>query len=85
MVICSLLLVNPATSATLERLFSMARHIKTLLRSIMTKSCFNSQGILHCHKEGTDKLDLAAVANEFLSKHDTRRSIFHRLTVKAFA
>ena len=34
-IICKLLLVNPATSATGERSFSMARIVKTCLRANM--------------------------------------------------
>ena len=37
----------------------------------MTQNRLNIPGILHCHKEGTDNLDLAAVANIFVSKYDT--------------
>ena len=60
--ICNLLLVNPATYATPERSFSMARRIETCLRSTMTQSRLNSLTILHCYKLGTDNLDLAVVA-----------------------
>ena len=41
-VIVKLLLVNAATSATPERSFSMARRIKTWLRTRMTPQRFNS-------------------------------------------
>ena len=34
----------------------------------MTQSRFISLAILHCHKEGTENSNLAAVANEFVSK-----------------
>ena len=40
--ILELLLVNPATTATSERPFSLARRIKTWLRSTSTAACFNS-------------------------------------------
>ena len=45
----------------------MARHKNTRLRSTMTQRCC-SLPILHCHKEGPDNLDLAAVINVFISK-----------------
>ena len=51
----------------------------------MTQSRVNSQVNSHYHKEGTDKLDRAAVANEFVSKNDTRRLIFGRFSAKDFA
>jgi hypothetical protein len=37
---CRLLLVNPATSATGERMFSMARRVKTWLRAYMQQQRF---------------------------------------------
>ena len=83
MVICNLLLV--ADNCYPRKVFSIARHIKTCFRSFMTQSRFNSLAILHCQKEGTDKFDLTAVANEFISKYDIRRSIFRRLYAKDFA
>ena len=75
MIICNLLLVNPAASATPEKSFSMARWIKTWLRSAMTQSCFNSLAILPCHTEGTDNLDLAAVAIKFKSSEGSPRKV----------
>ena len=37
----------------------------TPLRSTITQSSYFGQVVLHCHKEGPDKLDLVAVANVF--------------------
>ena len=34
----------------------------------MTQICFSSLTIEHFHKEGTENLDLGAVANKFVSK-----------------
>ena len=75
MVICNFLLVNPATSAIPGRSFSMARYIKVWLRSTMAQSRFNSLGILHCHKEWTDNLDLSAAANKFVNMIPEDRSL----------
>ena len=58
-VICKLLLVNPATSASGERSFSMARRVKTWLRANMKQQCF----LLHTHEARTDKIRLLDVAN----------------------
>ena len=55
---CKLLLVNPATSATPERSFSLARRVTTWLRSTMTPKRFNALAILNCHKEIKDGLNL---------------------------
>ena len=46
-----LILINPATSCTPERSFSVARRIKTWLRSTMTTKRFNNLSILSVHKE----------------------------------
>ena len=73
--ICKLLAVNPATSATAERTFSMARRIKTWMRSTMLPSRFNSLAVLNFHKERTDNLDLIYIANLFVC-NDNCRSLF---------
>ena len=68
-----LILINPATSCTPERSFSVARRIKTLLRSIMTTKRFNNLSILSIHKEITDSINLVNTGNEFASKYGGRR------------
>ena len=75
-VICKLLLVNPATTATAERSFSLARRIKSWMRSRMMANRFNSMAILHAHKHITDSLNLREVAEEFVSKSSNRKFIF---------
>ena len=61
-VICKLLLVNPATIATGERRsFSMARGVKTWLRANMNQQRFNNVALLHTHKARTDKIRLLDV------------------------
>jgi len=74
--ICKLLLVNPATTATAERSFSTARRVKTWMRSNMLAARFNSLSILHTHKSITDDLNLNDIANEFISKCDSRKLTF---------
>ena len=68
-----LLAVNPATSATAERSFSLARCIKSWIRSTMLPKRFNSLSVLNCHKIETDNINVLAVANEFVSKFDERK------------
>ena len=51
---CEINLVMPATNATSERSFSALKRVKTYM-------------LLHVHKELTDKLDLIACANDFVS------------------
>ena len=74
--ICKLLLVNPATSAAGERSFSAARRLKTWLRSTVSQDRFSNLTVLNTHKETTDKLCLADVANEFVSRNANRKRNF---------
>ena len=76
--ILELLLVNHPTTATPEWSFSLARRIKTRLRSTLTAARFNSLSILHAHKSVTDSIDLIEVVNEFTSKCDSRKRNFGR-------
>ena len=76
MTVIQLLLVNPATSATSERSFSVARRIKTWLRVTMAQSRFNALSFLHSQKHLLDGLDLVSVANDFVSLSDVRYNYF---------
>ena len=68
-----LILINPATSCNPERSFSVARRIKTWLRSTVTTKRFNNLSILSIHKEVGDSINLVDSGNEFASKYDRRR------------
>ena len=70
-VICKLLLVNRATSATGERSFFMARIVKTWLRANMKQQRFNV-ALLHTHMARTDKIRLLDVANKFVQRNENR-------------
>ena len=79
-IVSQLLLVNPATSATPERSFSLARRVKTWLRSTMAQKRFNGAlSILSSHKDLADTLDLISVGNEFVSLHDSRFYTFRKI------
>ena len=82
--LCMILYVSPATMATAERSFSLARRIKTWTRSIMSQKRFNDIAILTIHKELTDKLDLLSIGNEFVSKYDERKRTFGRFIENYF-
>lgn len=72
-ILCNLLIVNPAISCTPERSFSTTRRSKNLwLRLTMNNRCFNSLGLWNVHKKLTDKLDLAEVGNEFVYLNEER-------------
>lgn len=78
--LCKILAVNPASSATAERTFSLARRVKTWMRSTMLPTRFNSVSILNFHKDRTDKLDLIKIANAFVQLDDNRMRLFGKFT-----
>ena len=78
--ICRILTVNPASSATAERTFSLARRVKTWMRSTMLPTHFNSVSILNFYKDRTDKLDLIKIAKAFVQSDDNRMRIFGKFT-----
>ena len=69
-------LTFPATSATAERSFSALRKIKTFLRSSMTQERLNNLFLMYVHTARTEELDLASVANEFVSSNTRRLNYF---------
>lgn len=75
-VLCKLLLVNPATSASGERSFSSARRLKTWLRSTMLGSRFSDLALLNGHKERLDTICTVEVAKEFVSRNSNRKKNF---------
>ena len=80
MIVIQLLPINPATSATPERSFSVARRIKTRLRASMTPSRFNALSFLHTYKDLLDGLDVISVANDFVSLNIVRYNNFGTFT-----
>ena len=71
-----LLLVNPATSASAERSFSLARRLNTWMRSTMLSSPLNAMAILHERKTLTDRLNLTDIAKEFVCRNESRTCAF---------
>ena len=80
MLVIQLLLLNPATSATPERSFYVARRIKTWLRSNIIPPRFNALSFLHIHKDLIDGLDVISVANDFVSLNSVRYNNFGAFT-----
>ena len=68
-----LILMNPATSCTPKRSFSVAQRIKTWLRWTMMTKRFGNLSILSIHKELTDSINLVDIGNEVATKYDGRR------------
>ena len=71
-----LLLTSPASSAEAERSFSTLRRLKTWLRSTMTQLRLNSVAVCHVHQEVFDVIDVRALMEEFISRNETRASMF---------
>ena len=78
--VLKLLLVNPATSATAEKSFSLARRLKTWMRLTMLSERLNVLAVLHEHKTFTDELNLGEVATELFSRNESRVSEFGTFT-----
>ena len=71
--ICKLILVNPATTATAERSFSLARRFLTWLRSKMGQKRFNNLALLHFHKERIDAIDIICCQRFYYQRHQSEQ------------
>jgi len=71
-----LLLVSPASSAEAERSFSALRRLKTWLRSTMNQRRLNAVAVCHVHQEVLDLVNVDTLMAEFVSKNETRASMF---------
>ena len=71
-----LLIVVPVSSAEAERGFSGLRRLKTWLRSTMTQSRLNGVAVCHAHKQKLEKMNRKAIAKEFVSRNEERKSTF---------
>lgn len=71
-ILCKLLVVNPATSACCERSFSAAHRLKTWLRSNIKQQRFSNLTILNYHKKLTESLDVIKIANTFAGRNENR-------------
>ena len=83
-VLCNLLLIKPATSATPERSFPLARCIKTWQRGTMPQKRFNSLTVLNFYRHKTDRIDLLSVGNDFIAEHHERHSTFGKFNESDF-
>ena len=71
-----LLLTIPCSGAEAERSFYDLRRLNTYMRNSMTQMRLNHLAVLHVHQEMTDNVDIVAIAKEFVSKCDSRSSMF---------
>jgi len=75
--VLSLYFIFTVTTATAERSFSSLRRIKTYLCSTMSACRLNNlMMLMHIHQEKTEKLDLAAIAKDFVSVNSRRLNYF---------
>ena len=70
----------PANNAVSERSFSVMRQIKSYLKNTMGQARLNYLMVLNIYKEQLDKLDLMAIANEFVSGNEYRLRFFGKFT-----
>ena len=66
----------PCSNAEAERSFSALRRLKTYLRSTMTQARLNHIAVLHAHQELVDKIDITEIAEQFISKNESRMKVF---------
>ena len=69
--------MNPATSCSPERYFSIARRLKSWLLPTMTGQRFNGLALLNVLKECTDQLDLMEI-----DQNEQRRKDFWEIYQK---
>jgi hypothetical protein len=71
-----LMLICPVSSCEAERSFSSLRRLKTWLRNSMTQSRLNAIAVCHAHQDVLDAVDLERLAEEFISRSNTRKMAF---------
>ena len=79
-----ILLEMPATYASSEHSFSGLLRIKTYLRTTMTQKRLNDLMVLNIHKQKTVLLNLAVVANKFVSSRENRVRLFGNLKLSSW-
>ena len=82
-IVLALMLVNPATSATPERTFSLRRSVVTWERPSMTQLRSNSLVNIELLHE-CDEIDLLEIGNEFISKFNERKFTFGSFVTSDF-
>ncbi len=71
-----ILITIPVSAATAERSFSSLRRLKTYLRSTMVQKRLNAVAVMNVHKHVLDSICLETVANDFISKSESRKNTF---------
>jgi hypothetical protein len=71
-----LLLTVPCSNAEAERSFSALRRLKSYLRNSMNQERLNHVAVMHVHQDVLDSVDQVLIAQEFVSKCETRHNVF---------
>ena len=71
-----LYLTVPATSATVERTFSVLRRLKLYLRAKMTQERLNNVILLNIYLSERDDLDIHGIAEKFATCNGSKRAFF---------
>ena len=71
-ILLKLLLVNPASSATAERSFSLAQRLKTWMHSTILPGRLNAVAFLQEHKTLIERLNLTDMAKELVCRNESR-------------
>ena len=75
-----LLLVMATTNAVSERSFSDLKRVKTYFHPTTGDSRLNHLMMLHVHKDRTDALALADVANDFVGGKENPKQLFGKFS-----
>ena len=71
-----LYLTVPATSATVERTFSVLRRLKSYLRATIMQERLNNVILLNIYQSELDDLDIHGIAEKFSTCNESRRAFF---------
>ena len=74
-----LILVTSDTNAISERSFSALKRLETKMRSTMNNNRLNHLIVLHVYQDEIDKVHIREIANEFISRKDSRKERFSLL------
>ena len=85
LVLVQIILATAGTFAYAERTFSLARRLKTYLRSNMGDDMFDAMGLMSWYKDDIDEmLDLVHIGNEYIDgcRDDSRSKYYGRKFTK---
>ena len=72
--VMGVLVIAGFISASAERSFSMARRLRTWLRSNIKQAVFNNLALLSFHKQRADTMSLLEITNDFVNNENRHRN-----------